>query len=121
MDKRNAQWAIDACRCLAAMGRWSEAQRDLLHVVQEHPQAAAAHVLLAQSYLSTGRQLELATRHARKALELSPDGQADWVLAAALKQQGDRHAAQEALAQALKKNPHDRQLIQAYEQVQHEE
>ncbi|MCY2991501.1 MAG: tetratricopeptide repeat protein [Planctomycetota bacterium] len=108
--------SLRKARLLIETETWPEAERLLQGVVEHRPDAADAHLLLAEMYLKQGSN-ESATAHAEAASSLAPSSQGFLLLAAARQAGGDHPGALLALKQALSLDSKNPEIRQAYEQL----
>lgn len=112
---RNPVFLLHTGLLYAEMHRWETAERMLRRALEAAPEHAAAHAALAQLYLRTGRNLDQARHHARRATQLADTAANNALLAAVCQAQGDRAAARQAIQRALHLEP-DNAQIRAFEQ-----
>jgi tetratricopeptide (TPR) repeat protein len=104
-------------QALAGMGRFREAESELLRAVSIDANAAGAHQVLGKVYLAVS-QMELAGQEFSKVLALVPDHtEAHYHMALVNSFKGNRFRAQRMLEKALEINPYMKKAKELLKQM----
>jgi tetratricopeptide (TPR) repeat protein len=117
LEPDNPEHLVRKGRLLIGLGSEPEGKQTLERALEISPDSAEAHLLLAETYLRTGSDLEAAASHAEKAVSLAASSRSLLLLAAVRGERGDHSGALAALKQAMSLDPENPQIRQAYEQL----
>lgn len=117
LEPGNPEHLLRKGRLLIGLGSESDAKQTLERVLEETPDLAEAHLLLAELFLRSGSDMTAAASHAEKAVSLAASSRSLLLLAAVRGECGDHSGALSALNQAMSLDPENPQIRQAYEQL----
>jgi tetratricopeptide (TPR) repeat protein len=118
MEPENPTYCVRKAHLLIGRKEWDEAEQLLTRVLQEQDaDSAEAHLLLADLYLRSGRDLAAAEEHADRATQVEASSDGLLLLAAIRGERGDVPGALVSLRQALRLDPSNVEARRTYEQL----